>query len=82
MFVHLNKGKDNIRSRLLNLIGFFSTLGPEAGTSAVAVDILWPWDGALKGALTKGCRGLRRLKGSRELGGLVAAKLRQPGSEL
>ena len=44
------------------MIGFFSTLGPEAGTSAVAVDILWPWDGALKGALTKGSTGVRRLR--------------------
>jgi len=53
-----NKFKPAPSSRLLNLTGFFSSLGATA--FSVAVDILCVGD-ALKGALTKGCWGLRRL---------------------
>lgn len=42
------------------MTGFFSRFGA-AALSGVAVDIVWRED-VLKGALTKGCRGLRREK--------------------
>jgi hypothetical protein len=46
---------------LLNLTGFFSRAWPVEAFSAVVVDISG-LGVALKGALTKGCRGLRCLR--------------------